>query len=471
MSPTESPSPPPARRALGAAALLGAALAAACGQAGTIDVELVTAPGSTVLDDVVRVRLVLSNPLTVVEADRAADGSFELALDVVAEGPSGEVLLEGLDADGEVRAYGRTPPLPIAAIDAAIRVYVAAPMSMAEAPVRLEPARADLGASTLEYGVLLAGGATAQGAAADLEIYNAYDHALQRGMDLPAPRARPTVATGITGYVYLLGGEAADGAPASNLWAFDTTIPPDGAYAVDDLEAAYARAGAPVAPLGSDVFLVGGSPPLVVEGLLLRGTALDDPPALGGGLASVQRQDDPGAPIYTLAIGAGAGASGVVRLAAGVFTDEGAAPPDAARDGHAVVATVDDRVIAIGGGDAGGLLASAVVADPALRTYASRPDVLATPRRDAAVAATARYLVVAGGTDADGAVVDDVEVLDVVTLARVATLPLRVPRTGAVARALPNQQVLIAGGRDADGAPVAELELFTPVPPALPTAQ
>ena len=84
------------------------------------------------------------------------------------------------------------------------------------------------------------------------------------------------------------------------------------------------------------------------------------------------------------------------------------------------------------------------------------------------IAATAGYLVVAGGRDASGAIVPDVEVFDVETLERVATLPMLVPRAGATARPLPNQQVLIAGGVDASGAPVATIELFTPTPPELP---
>jgi len=51
-----------------------------------------------------------------------------------------------------------------------------------------------------------------------------------------------------------------------------------------------------------------------------------------------------------------------------------------------------------------------------------------------------------------------------VTLAPLASLPLVVPRTGASALALPNDQILIAGGTDAAGAPIDTLELFTPAP-------
>jgi hypothetical protein len=81
-----------------------------------------------------------------------------------------------------------------------------------------------------------------------------------------------------------------------------------------------------------------------------------------------------------------------------------------------------------------------------------------------AAAATARHLVIAGGTTSTG-VDDRVDIFDAVTLAPVTTATLSVPRTGAVAVALPNDQVLIAGGVDAAGAPIATLELFTPARP------
>ena len=94
------------------------------------------------------------------------------------------------------------------------------------------------------------------------------------------------------------------------------------------------------------------------------------------------------------------------------------------------------------------------------------PGVLATPRTDAAVAAAGSLLIVAGGTDDTGAVVPDAEIIDLTTAQRTAVVPLVVPRTGAVARSLPNGQVLVIGGRDATGAPVGTLELFTPPAPS-----
>ena len=127
-------------------AALVALCAGGCGGAtGTIGLELVTAPGSTVLTDVARARLTLSSPPTVVDATRGPDGKFHLALDVVAEGPSGTLTFEGWDASDALIAIGRTPALPIAAIDAEIAIYVAAPDSLAAAPVALDPPRSAVG--------------------------------------------------------------------------------------------------------------------------------------------------------------------------------------------------------------------------------------------------------------------------------------------------------------------------------------
>jgi hypothetical protein len=445
---------------------LPAVLAAGCGGAsGTISVEIITAPGSTVMDDVTRARLVLTLPFTVVEADRDASGHFDLTLDVIAEGPSGDVLFEGLDADGNVIAYGRTPSLPIAAIDAAVKIYVAAPRSLAEAPVSLGVARSEIGTGLLDYGVLLAGGRDADGEPTrDLQIYNAYDHSLQTGADLPEARASVTVGTGIIGYAYLFGGEDADGDPRGTVWTFDTTVAPDGRWTEGNEVSSLARAGAAIAPLGSETFVVTGTPPVLLEGLFGRATGFDEPDALAGGAASVQAQSGE---IFTLFIGEGAGATGIVRLFGSDFAEEPDAPAGAIRHGHAVVATAQGDILAIGGADASGVLSSVIKADPLTRSYPDLPDVLATGRTDAAAAATSAFLVVAGGRDAAGDIVPDAEIFDADTLDWVATIPMVVPRTGATARALPNHQVLIVGGVDASGAPVDTIELYTPDPPDL----
>ncbi len=462
-----SPSSAARRRCAGALFVSCGALAGCVGQDGTIAIELVTAPDSAVMDDVTRVRMVLSNPFTVVDAERGPDGSFDLTLDVIAEGPNGEILFQGFDADDTLIAYGRSPGLPIAAIDASIAIYVGAPRTLAEAPVTLGVARTEIGSVGLEYGVLLAGGRDRDGApTSDLTIYNVYDHDLQRGEDLPEARAGAIVGAGLTGYAYVFGGEDADGDPRGNLWRFDTTVAPDGAWLEIDDTPELARAGASIAPLGSDAFLVTGTPPVLLEGLILRATAFETPAELGGLATSVQRLDEPGAPIYTLLVGDGAGPTGIVRLASGSF-DEEPGPLDAQRTGHTVLPTVDDQVLVVGGADASGPLRSAIRCDPATRTYTPIPDLLAIPRIDAAIAATASYLLVAGGRDAAGDLLADAELFDLATLEPLGTIPMVVPRVGAIARPLPNQQILIVGGVDASGEPVELIELFTPDPPDL----
>ena len=439
--------------------LLAAALAGCTGQLGTLSVELVTAPGSTLLDDVVHARLTLTQPYTVVEADR--DGGQGLVLEVDATGASGQLLFEGLDAGGARIAVGQTPYLPIAAVDANVRIYVAPPVSLAAAPIALEPARTEIGAGALGYGVLLAGGRGAGGAPLrDLVIYNAYDHQLQVGRDLPAARTGMAVGIGATGWAYLFGGADDRGAPSGTFWRFDTTVAPAGAYLVLDPHPDLARIGAAAAPVGQERFLVTGAPPILIDGVTVSLGAVEapGPPRLAGTATAVQTSD--GA-IYTVFAGDGNGASGVIRHGADGFA-EVTAPAEALRTGHGAAPTPDGHVVVIGGATADGLVASAVRVDPAAKTAEAIPDVLATPRRDAAVAANGQVLLVAGGTDAAGALVTDAELIDVASLARLGTRPLIVPRTGAVAEALPNGQILVVGGRDADGAPVGVVELFTP---------
>jgi len=446
------------------------ALAACAGVEGTFDLALVTAPGSTVLDDVTHARLTLSNPRSVVEADRGSDGKFQLSLDVPALGVLGDLTFEGFDASGARLAYGRTPALPVAAIDSAIAIYVAAPGTLASAPVELDPPRRDVGTAAFPFGVVVAGGLAADEPTDDVAVYNVYTHAWQLGVPLPAPRAALTIGPSASGFAYLVGGVDDDGADTGTLWRFDTTAPPTttggpgGSFAILDDEPTLARRGAAIALVASEGLLVPGAPPGVVDGITGTLTAATTVPRLAGTATTVTAAVDGADALFAVFIGEGSGASGLVRVAASGSTDEPDVPASARRTGHGSVPTADGRVIALGGAVAGVLTASALVASPATRSYVEVAGVLATPRTGAAIAASNGLIVVAGGTDAGGAVVTDAEIIDVATLTRVATVPLVVPRTGAVARPLANGQVLILGGVDASGAAIATVELFTPDP-------
>jgi len=440
-------SPHRARAALVLALTLALALASgACtGTTGTVTLALTTAPGSTVLDGVVRLRLTVTNPRQVVEATRTAAG-FELALDLDAKGASGALIVEGLDAGGTLVACGQAPPFPVAAINAHIVVYMAPPRSVALSPRSLPAPRSEVSGTALSYGVVLAGGRDAGGApSTEIAIYNAYDHTLVDGITLPAARTGVALATGTGGAVYLFGGSGPDGNPTGTLWRFDTTVSPNGAYTTITDQAGFARANQLIVPTGPEHYLITGTPALGLDvGALAARTDIAALPAVA---AAVVPADGVPAAIF-------AGAQ-LVRFRQGAFDTLGSG-----RSNATAAALPDGRVVVIGGGAP--LSPDALVIDAATGIVTVISNALATPRSTPSVAATSRHLVIAGGTDMSGAPVATAEVLDAQTLAPVAVLPI-LARTGAFAIALPNDQVLLAGGTPAAG----EIELFTPDPPPL----
>jgi hypothetical protein len=438
--------------------LLVLATCACQGAVGTISVELATAPGSDIMDEVVRARLTLTDPLTVVEAERDS-GGFAFELDVSAGGQNSFLVFEGFDAGDRRIATGRSGPLPIAAIDADLRIYVAAPGSLSEAPVALDPARSEIAAARLSFGVLLAGGRDAAGAPRDdLVIYNVYDHTLQAGAPVPEPRANMTALTASSSQVLLFGGDDAAGDPSSLLWRFDTAAAPIGTYLPLASAPEFGRSGARGAPVSASGFLVLGDPLVFIDNLSGRAQAYPEGRAMGGTATSVLINDM----VHTLVAGDEAGDIGAVLLVNGVFTTLTDAPVEIDRARHGAVVLQNGDILVVGGSTAGGLEASGIRFAPASRQFSTIANLLATPRNDAAIASTNDVVIVAGGTDANGDLVTDAEIFAASDLARIATVPMVVPRTLASAEPLANGQILIAGGVDASGAPIGTLELLTP---------
>ena len=435
----------PITRGLAAAMV---ALAAACGgTTGTVAVELTTAPGSQLLDSVQLLRLTITNPRQVIEAERGA-GGFSIALEVDASGASGALIVEGFDGNGTLIACGQSPPFPVAAINADIVVYVAAPNSIALAPAALRAARSEVAGADLGYGVVLAGGRDASGApSTTIAIYNAYDHTLLEGIALPAPRTGLAVAAGANGGVYLFGGTGPDGAATATLWRFDTTVAPNGGYSPLTEQPAFARTAqalVPIGPIGAERYLVTGTPPLTLAGGSL--TARTDIAALPSVGTAVVASDG-----VTTAVFAG---SDLVRFRQDAFDTLGAS----GRSEAGAATLPDGRVVVAGGADAASR--DALVIDAATGAVTVIPGALAVARSHPSLAATSRHLVIAGGTDAAGAPIASAEVLDAHTLAPVVMLPI-LARTGTYAAALPNGQVLLVGGSPAS----EQIELFTPGPP------
>jgi len=420
-------------------------LAACSGTTGTLMVELTTAPGSQVLDAVTRLRLTLTNPREVVEAARTANG-FELALEVDAAQDVGAVVVEGLDAGGAVIACGQTPGFSVGGINARVVVYMAPPRSIALSPRTLPAALSEVSAASLGFGVVIAGGLDSAGAPADeLVVYNAFDHSLLDGLPLPEARAGIALAANIVGTVYLFGGTGPAGKAEGTLWRFDATAGPRGGYVTITDSDALARSREAMVSIGTDRYLITGAPPLTLDrGSLAQRDDIDMLPASG-------------APLTLLDASAGAVFAGdpLVVFHAGMFQALAAS----AQSDATAAALPDGRAVVIGGLNPvpqhDGLI---VVGDTGNVLMVS--NVLQTARARPAVAATSRYLLVAGGTDANGEPIASAELLDVKTLAPITTLPI-LARSGTFAIALSNDQVLIGGGSP----PSAQLELFTPEPP------
>jgi hypothetical protein len=196
-----------------------------------------------------------------------------------------------------------------------------------------------------------------------------------------------------------------------------------------------ARAGAAAIPVGSATFLLTGAPPIQLGGTPVA-QALGIPAVSSG--ASVLASDRT---VVTVAIDAATG--DLLQIRSGKATTL-----SAQRKGATAVALLDGRVAVIGGEAAP---RDAVIVDPTSGELRAVPGALAETYEAIAVAATARFVVVAGRRA--GAADTAVEILDAVTLAHRHSATVADAITDAIA--LPNGQVLLIG---------ATLQLFTPSP-------
>ncbi|MCW5806317.1 MAG: hypothetical protein KIT31_28385 [Deltaproteobacteria bacterium] len=435
-----------------AAAALAAAALAACGsgQTGLLAVELTTAPGSTVLDGVAKLRLTVTEPRTVAEATRNGAGGFDIVLDVDASGLAGSLIVEGFDGAGDLVACGQSPPFPVAAINARLVVYMAPPLSIAPAPRLLTPRRGDVTGAALDYGAIFAGGVDADGAPSDaIAIYNAYDHTLVAGKPMPAPRERLQLGIGTNGAVFLYGGLDANHDATGTFLRFDTTVAPNGAYSNLGEQAGLPRAGETAVPVGANHFLVTGTPPLeILNNLVNPRTDVPSLPPVAVTVIDTERK-----PVVVFA-----GPDGVVRFRDNRFD---VLSDRIQRVDHGITALPGGRVLVVGGAPKGGPLdAEALLINAATGELTPIATLLATPRARPGVAATRRHIVVSGGLDANGAPIPDAEVFDATTLAPAGVIPA-LPRIAPFAFALTDDQILIGGGIE----PSDTLELFTPPPP------
>ncbi len=431
---------------------LALAALAACTQSGTIDVTLVTAPGSTVLDDVQTLELTLTDPLTTQIATRQGSG-FSIQLQVDVTDAAGQLIVQGLDGSGTLIATGESPPFPVNALDAEIAIFMAAPNSMAASPIALDPPVDQLAVGALSFGVLFAGGRDAtMTPSAVVSIYNAFDHTSTAGTSLPDPRAGIAMGIASGTYAYMFGGTDATGTPQGNDWYFDTSVAPAGAYSDFGTKTGFERAGQTLVQVDVDDFMLTGMPAAELSALNGLPTARSDVSSLPAAGVVTTGSDGNLEAIFV-------DAAAVTRYRDAVDMFDTLPATGVARDGASVVELPTGLVGVFCGAADGATIDTVSGAATAVPNIPSDDRV-----SGCALAATASYILIAGGTLASGGVATTAEIYDATTFAPIATAPLVVPRTGATAIALPNGQLLVVGGVDASGAPIATNELYTPAP-------
>ena len=397
---------------------------------GTISLGLTTAPGSTLLDNITHLRVTLTNPRQVVEADRTPTG-FAITLDVEANGEPGAIVVEGFDANGGLVAAGQSPEFGVAAVDARIVVYMNVPLEIGAAPVSLD--RKHISSAPLTtYGALFAGGRNADDTPSDaIAIYNAYDHTLTGGKAMPAPRDGIVVAPGSNGAVFLYGGVDAGSNETGTYWLFDTRPSPGGAYIDLGDHPGLTRAAATAIPVGVDRFVLTGAPPIDLQGQNVN--ARGDVAALTNGASTFK-----GTTHTALALDAD---GNIVRFVNNAVDSISVTP----HPGATITSLPDGRFIVVGGTATDHDL---IVIDGTTGIANALTTVL--PHPTAIVAATKRHVLLITPPS--------IEILDGTSLGSIGMRDA--PQNATTAIALPNDQVLIlseGGG----------LSLFTPPPPAL----
>lgn len=439
--------------------LLSSSLFACSGREGTISVSILSSPESEILSQIQRLEASLvsldGSELERFEGSRSTQGTLAIDIEFTAGESSGYLNVRGYDENDDQIAFGRVGPLPLSAIDANVAVFLAPPLSISQAPIALDEPLSHIGSTTASFGVFLAGGKNAEGPVNQVSVYSSYLHTMQEGLPMPVALSEPTLVPGGSGTVYMVGGIDSEQAPSNVALAFDTTAPPAGSYRAMIMAPEHARVGAVAAVVGQEQYLLSGDPALLLDGFQNTLRALSDGDMLSGPAHTLVTNNS----LQVIFAGAEVG-SGAALYEAGQVTRL-SPPPEMNRIDHQGIALANGEILYLGGAIDDVATRGAVLYKTESRSFQTI-ELLATARRNPAVARTGDYLVVVGGEDDTGKALGDVEVFDAVTLAPVAVLPLQVARKNTTANALNNGQVLIAGGLDAEGNPSAILELFTP---------
>lgn len=454
--------------ALGLATML---LAGACTEevSTVVRVDLVFPEDQDPLDgvDSLRVRIVPEDASVEElqdEIQRPAGGWSELdqGLDLgQVDLESAVIAIEGLDGEGGLVSAGETIAVPVTSgASGSVAAFVQRLGTSGLAP-GLSSAIAGHGAAYLEGGGVLLAGGPAGAPSARAWVYAIDMYQPIRVASMAAPRSLAELVTLGGDRALIVGGAEDDAAPQ----LFEPTSNDWSAPSRSEL-----AGGAWPSPLVAP--LPGGDALAVRDRSVLRFVA--EP-------AGVTRLDgelsrDVGGPGTTLTALVGGLAVIVDADGALAFSFEGAEvdeveiaqPAGGGRTDHAAAALSDGRLVLVGGADADGALVEAVeVYDHGPQTWTSYEGLLAGQARRGARLSMLRdgRLLLSGGEGEGGLAVDAVVIELAVEEPSVAAIPLAAPRVHHTATALPTGTVLLAGGEGADGEPLDSVEIVRPAEP------
>jgi|GEM_PF-4473139 len=465
---------------------LAAGLMACGGKHGTLKLEIITTPAENPFLNASTVRVTIGDTGTVQTAPINATGGFSLDLSPKPDANKSEVVLvEALDAQGQVVAYGNSPILSLQPQDnGPIGVWVARPNSIVSAATSLPKDYVRYtGVSAVNVpnlGVVYAGGFDGTAATTATAVYyllNPASTIVGAAMNHARGNAN-LISTSGTRAVIFGGAAASDGsAPTASPEIFDPSEA-SGLWAALTGDVVDARSLATQVTLGSGAVLISGgldsnkarlrTAALINTDASPRVTALSSvmfTPRVGHCGAAARFPDGDGAILFG---GLPAGSSDPVaeRLIGGqvfaqyIGTDLATEP---SRDGATCTSLSDGSVLVLGGADSTGALDSGLVISPGtVPTVRRIPAAMTTARVGHTATLVKNQILVCGGADKAGVIQKSCDLLDAASGAILSTLQLGYARRDHSAVLIDTGVVVIAGGLIEGGNPTTSIEIYTP---------